>query len=66
MEITITLDSPRIQEKFDRGGATEIVKLLNEVLGYGQPKANGLIHSRNGDVYDENGNIAGTWEIVRA
>lgn len=56
MEIKITLDSAAIQERYDRGGDNEIAQILNDILGYSIDKT----------VYDENGNEAGTWEVVRA
>lgn len=76
MEIKIKLDSPAIQERFDRGGIIEIAELLNDIFGYGiGPEDAGRssetpVIERNswkgGDVYDANGNVAGSWEVVRA
>lgn len=65
MQITITLNSPAIQEKFDRGGIIEIADVLNKELGYSTTYV-GLAHDidqKVGEVYDENGNVAGTWEV---
>lgn len=59
MEIKITLDSPAIQERFDQGGIEEINKILNEELGFNF----GFTGTNGGDVLDENGNVAGKWEV---
>lgn len=63
MEIKIQLSSARLQEKLDRGGSAEIAKILNDELGYGFPKD--PIHG-GGEVWDENGNAVGSWELVVA
>lgn len=63
MEIKITLDSPAIQERYDRGGVFEIAQILNNDLGYSAMTSD---HPVTNTVYDENGNEAGTWEVVRA
>lgn len=65
MEIKITLDSPTIQERFDRDGPDAIMETLNVGLGFIRVEGK-VLTDHFGDVVDVNGNIAGTWEIVRA
>lgn len=65
MEIKITLDSAAIQERFDRGGMQEMLPVLNDELGFGIKDRTSLSKGL-GEVYDQNGNVAGKWEIIRA
>lgn len=67
MEIKITLDSAALQERFDRGGVTEVAQFLNAELGYHvntkTGRGPGRVTTVECEVLDANGNVAGSWEV---